>query len=114
RADLAPAAGGFAERLAVAIGRIAIRDGRSRWGSCSRRGVLSFSWRLILAPPEVLGYVAAHEVVHLKEMNHGPRFWALLDSLIGDSRAPRRWLRENGAALFAIRLPPYEGGEESI
>ncbi|RMD87368.1 MAG: M48 family peptidase [Alphaproteobacteria bacterium] len=114
RADLAPVAAGFAERLDVTFGRISIRDGRSRWGSCSRRGTLSFSWRLVLAPPGVLRYVAAHEVVHLREMNHGPRFWALLDSLIGDSRAQRRWLRENGAALFAIRLPPYEGGEESI
>jgi predicted metal-dependent hydrolase len=84
------------------IGGLSIRDTRSRWGSCSTRGGLAFSWRLILAPEWVLDYVVAHEVAHLKEMNHGPRFWALCAGLTdGDPKAARAWLRQNGSALHA-------------
>lgn len=89
----------FATALGVKPARIHIRDASSRWGSCSSTGALSFSWRLILAPPFVLDYVAAHEVAHLKEMNHGPKFWRLVDLLVGDPNRAQDWLREHGAVL---------------
>lgn len=89
----------YAARLDAKPRRITVRDTDSRWGSCSSTRSLSFSWRLILAPPFVLDYVAAHEVAHLKEMNHGPRFWALVQTLIGDPAKPQAWLRQHGAAL---------------
>ena len=92
-----------ARQKAALIGRevhaITLRDPKSRWGSCSTRGQLSFSWRLILAPREVLDYVVAHEVAHLKEMNHGPRFWRLTAQLTRDTEYAKEWLRENGPAL---------------
>jgi hypothetical protein len=89
----------FAARLGVKPARIAVRDTASRWGSCSSARSLSFSWRLILAPDFVLDYVVAHEVAHLREMNHGPRFWAHVKNLVGDPKAPQRWLRANGRDL---------------
>jgi predicted metal-dependent hydrolase len=79
--------------------RISIRDQATRWGSCSTTGTLSFSWRLIFAPPFVLDYVAAHEVAHLREMNHGPRFWRLVRDAIPDMQKARAWLKLNGAEL---------------
>jgi hypothetical protein len=99
RSDLERAVARHAGRLEAAAGRIAIRDQRSRWGSCSTTGTLSFSWRLVMAPPLVLDYVAAHEVAHLREMNHGPRFWKLVRQSYGDYGPPRAWLRKHGAAL---------------
>ncbi len=81
------------------ISGITIRDTRSRWGSCSATGRLNFSWRLILAPESVLDYVVAHEVAHLHEMNHGPRFWSLVERLHPDMDTARRWLRAHGAGL---------------
>lgn len=96
------------DRHAAALGRdyarITLRDTRSRWGSCSSAGALSFSWRLILAPPEVLDYVAAHEVAHLAEMNHSPAFWALVDRLYGPCRDERSWLRNEGPGLHRYRF----------
>lgn len=89
----------YAEALGVKVRRLTIRDGASRWGSCSSNGALSFSWRLVMAPPFVLDYVAAHEVAHLREMNHGPRFWRLVERMVGDSTAAQDWLRENGSQL---------------
>jgi len=86
-------------RIGVAPGRLAIRDTRSRWGSASADGNLNFSWRLVMAPDWVLDYVVAHEVAHLKHMNHGPRFWALVEKLVGDPSAARRWLRAHGSGL---------------
>ncbi len=92
-----------ARRLAARIGRdvaaVSVRDTRSRWGSCGSGGRLSFSWRLVMAPEPVLDYVVAHEVAHLVEMNHGPRFWALVDTLHPDPAAARAWLRRHGATL---------------
>ena len=88
-----------ADRLGVKAARITVRDTASRWGSCSSNGSLSFSWRLVMAPPFVLDYVAAHEVAHLREMNHGPRFWRHVERMVGDSTAAQEWLRENGSAL---------------
>ncbi len=80
--------------------RITLRDQKSRWGSCSSAGQLSFSWRLILAPPFVLDYVAAHEVAHLREMNHGPRFWNLVAELMPRFEEARAWLRIHGMDLY--------------
>lgn len=88
-----------AVRLGVRPKRIVVRDQSSRWGSCSTTRVLSFSWRLIMAPPSVLDYVAAHEVAHLAEMNHGPRFWALVARTMPQKEAARQWLRVHGMDL---------------
>jgi len=89
----------FAALLGTRPSRITVRDTASRWGSCSSTRSLSFSWRLILAPPFVLDYVVAHEVAHLKEMNHGTGFWRLVRELAGDVRKPQAWLHQYGAAL---------------
>ncbi|MCB1340646.1 MAG: M48 family metallopeptidase [Pseudooceanicola sp.] len=93
-----------ADRHAAALGRpyrrITLRDTRSRWGSCTSDGSLMFSWRLAMAPPEVLDYVAAHEVAHLAEMNHSPAFWAVVERLYGPGYTPARaWLKGEGNAL---------------
>jgi predicted metal-dependent hydrolase len=92
-------AAGDAERLDVEVTRISIRDPHTRWGSASCSGALSFSWRLYLAPKPVLNYVVAHEVAHLREMNHGPRFWRLVESLCPRFEQPRAWLRDQGQSL---------------
>ncbi len=84
-------------------GRITVRDPKTRWGACTAAGNLSFSWRLILAPTEILDYVAAHEAAHLVEMNHSPAFWRLVRSRISDTDAADRWLREQGAGLHRYR-----------
>lgn len=93
-----------AENLGLRPRRVTIRDQVSRWGSCSSARVLSFSWRLILAPAFVLDYVAAHEVAHLKEMNHGPRFWAAVKRTFPRMDEARRWLRRHGAELHRYGL----------
>ena len=84
--------------------RLTLRDTRSRWGSCSSRGALMFSWRLVMAPPEVLDYVAAHEVAHLAEMNHAPAFWTTVERIHGPCESPRRWLRDHGHHLHKYRF----------
>ncbi len=89
----------FAAKLSRRVGRIAIRDTRSRWGSCSAKGNLNFCWRLVMAPRFVLDYVVAHEVAHLAHMNHGPEFWRAVEDLAHDPKAARRWLRKNGEDL---------------
>jgi len=104
RDRLAAAADHYAGLLGQSYARITLRDTRSRWGSCSSQKGLMFSWRLVLAPPEVLRYVAAHEVAHLVEMNHSPAFWANVGQVYGAYAAPRRWLRENGAELHRYRF----------
>jgi predicted metal-dependent hydrolase len=96
-------ADGEAPVLGVRYERIAIRDQRTRWGSCSPRGTLSFNWRLVLAPFDVLDYVVVHELCHLREPNHSPRFWRLVASRRPGWREQRRWLREHGAELLAFR-----------
>src|SRR5262249_61817518 len=88
RRDLQAATRRYAHALGVAVKRISVRDQSSRWGSCSNRGGLSFSWRLVLAPPFVLDYLAAHEVAHLLELNHSPRFWRLVRRVKPPLRRP--------------------------
>jgi predicted metal-dependent hydrolase len=88
-----------AKKLGVRAKRISLRDQTTRWGSCSASGLLSFSWRLILAPPHVLDYVAAHEVAHLVEMNHGARFWKLVAQCVPQLDDARNWLRNEGTDL---------------
>jgi predicted metal-dependent hydrolase len=92
-----------AARLGVRPGAISIRDQRTRWGSCSRRGDLSFSWRLCLAPPPVLEYVVVHELCHLRELNHSPAFWRLVEAALPEWRVHARWLRAHGRELRAYR-----------
>jgi predicted metal-dependent hydrolase len=91
----------LAARIGREIAQITVRDTRSRWGSCSGRGNLSFSWRLIFAPERIIDYVVAHEVAHLAVMNHGPRFWRLVESLSPDSATPRAWLKRHRSRLFS-------------
>lgn len=99
RADLTNAAQKAADRAGVQFSRLRINDPKSRWGSCSSLKTLSFSWRLILAPPPVLQYLAAHEVAHLAELNHGPRFWRLCRALADDMDFAKSWLHQHGRAL---------------
>lgn len=79
--------------LGVEPASLAIRDQRSRWGSASRNGAVSFNWRLILAPAAILDYVVVHELAHLRQFGHGPRFWGLVRDLVPDTQAARKWLR---------------------
>ncbi len=101
RAALTAAVERHTAGLGVVASSVAIRDTVSRWGSCSRAGALSFSWRLILAPPAVLDAVAAHETCHLRAFGHGPRFWALLETRVPDYATSRRWLKRHGPELHA-------------
>lgn len=104
RADLIDRVATHAVTLRVNPDRIQVKELRSRWGSCSVDGVLSFSWRLILAPSFVLDYLAAHEVAHLREMNHSRQFWAHVRRCIPDFERGRAWLHEHGSALHAVGL----------
>ena len=101
RAEFIDRARPLAARIGRKLGRVGVRDTKSRWGSCSSRGNLSFSWRLIFAPEPVLDYVVAHEVAHLAEMNHSPRFWRLVESLSPGSAAARAWLKRHRTHLFS-------------
>jgi predicted metal-dependent hydrolase len=101
RRDFAGRARALAARLGKSVTRVGVRDPKSRWGSCSSKGALSFSWRLVFAPEPVIQYVVAHEVAHLVEMNHGPRFWKVVASLVPDSAGPRAWLRRHRAELLS-------------
>ncbi|QRM53662.1 SprT family zinc-dependent metalloprotease [Sinorhizobium sp. BG8] len=91
---------------ALSVGKkvksLTLRDTRSRWGSCSADGALSFSWRIAMAPPHVIDYLAAHEVAHLREMNHSPKFWALCAKLCPQMEDAKRWLKRNGTMLHAL------------
>ena len=97
--DLERASRVAAEALGVSLKRVSIRDQVSRWGSCSTTGVLSYSWRLILAPPFVLDYLAAHEAAHLVEMNHSRRFWRLVEGIYPDVARAKTWLDAHGSEL---------------
>jgi len=89
----------FAPRIGVEFGRVAIRDQKSRWGSCSARHNLNFNWKLIMAPPEVLDYVVIHELCHLIEFNHSKRFWALVAVQMPEYEAWKKWLKAHGSEL---------------
>ncbi|MEY4983460.1 MAG: hypothetical protein RIR62_1726, partial [Pseudomonadota bacterium] len=96
------------DRYAAMIGRqvtqVTLRDTRSRWGSCAHDGKLMYSWRLVMAPPSVLDYVAAHEVAHMVQMNHSPAYWAVVERLYPGWQAQRKWLHTEGQALHAYRF----------
>lgn len=97
--DLDKAAHHYARMIDVPIKAITLRDTKSRWGSCSAQGALSFSWRLIMAPPFVLDYLAAHEIAHRREMNHSSRYWRLLNSMTPDVERAEAWLKSHGTSL---------------
>ncbi|AGF75203.1 M48 family metallopeptidase [Bartonella vinsonii] len=98
----------YAEKVERKVKSVCYKDTKSRWGSCSIDRRLSFSWRLIMAPKEIVEYVVAHEVAHLIEMNHGPKFWALCEKLCPGSKTHCAWLKENGHTLQAINFHSYE------
>ena len=90
----------FAAQLGVTVNRISVREVRSRWGSCSHTKNLSYSWRLIFAPQEVALYICAHEVSHLRHMNHSKEFWKTVESVCKDYKIHKQWLKSNGIKLF--------------
>jgi predicted metal-dependent hydrolase len=98
--DLAARTAVHAERLGVSVKTVKLRSQSSRWGSCSSTGNLNYNWRLIIAPPHVLDYVAAHEVAHLKEMNHSDKFWANVKRTLPDMERGRAWLKAHGRELM--------------
>ncbi len=104
RNRLAEAVDHYAAELGRVPTRMTLRDTRSRWGSCSSAGALMFSWRLVMAPSEILDYVAAHEVAHLAEMNHSQAFWDQLERVHGDYKEQRNWLRVQGQELHRYRF----------
>jgi hypothetical protein len=106
RREIEPRAHGKAARIGKRVKRVTIRDAKSRWGSCTPDGHLSFSWRLIFAPRSVIDYVVAHEVAHLRELNHGPRFWRLTSELTRDADGARAWLNSHGQTLHRYGLTP--------
>ncbi len=112
RRDLEAAVARHAAALGVRPKRLTMRDQTSRWGSCSTTGVLSFSWRLILAPSHVLDYLAAHEVAHLVEMNHSRRFWALVTRLCGSIDRAKAWLDAHSTELHRYGLSKKRRGED--
>jgi predicted metal-dependent hydrolase len=94
----------FSQRLGSKFNKITLRDTRSRWGSCSSDANLMFSWRLIMAPEDILAYVAAHEVAHLKHMNHSEEFWQTVEYLFGPYKKERNWLKQNGSSLHRFKF----------
>ena len=98
----AAAAAESAARAGLAPGRVSVKDTRSRWGSCTAAGGLMFNWRLLMAPPFVQHYVVAHEVAHLRHMNHAPPFWDLVDQLTPHRTPASEWLKANGPALLRV------------
>jgi predicted metal-dependent hydrolase len=104
RDRLARASTHYAGLVGRSYATLAIRDTRSRWGSCSPDGRLMYSWRLIMAPPAVLDYVAAHEVAHLVELNHSPAYWRVVGGICPDWKVHRAWLRTHGNTLHRVRF----------
>ncbi|EJF79282.1 Protein of uncharacterised function DUF45 [Candidatus Bartonella washoeensis] len=94
----------YAHKVDRKVKSVCYKDTKSRWGSCSTAGRLSFSWRLVMAPKEIIEYVVAHEVAHLVEMNHGLKFWALCEKLCPGSKVHQAWLKKNGYMLHAINF----------
>lgn len=104
RDRLALASEHYAGLIGRRFGKITLRDTRSRWGSCTSEGNLMYSWRLIMAPAQVLDYVAAHEVAHLAEMNHSAAFWATVEGMMPGYKPRRKWLREHGGGLHRYQF----------
>jgi predicted metal-dependent hydrolase len=104
RDRLARASTHYAGLVGRAYTTLALRDTRSRWGSCSPDGRLMYSWRLIMAPPSVLDYVAAHEVAHLVELNHSAAYWAIVDRIYPGWEVQRKWLHQHGQSLHRLRF----------
>lgn len=104
RDRLAAASDHYAQQIGRKVTRLTLRDTRSRWGSCAHDGALMYSWRLIMAPPSVLTYVAAHEVAHMVEMNHSDAFWAVVSRLYPHWQTQRKWLHTNGRDLHAYQF----------
>ncbi|MCY6383118.1 M48 family metallopeptidase [Hoeflea prorocentri] len=102
RGELEEAVARHAEALGKTVAAVSMKDTKSRWGSCTAQGRLSFSWRIVMAPDHVIDYLAAHEVAHLEEMNHGPRFWSLCKRLCPRTDEAKSWLKRNGSALHSI------------
>ncbi len=90
----------LAAQHGLTVGRVSIRNQRSRWGSCSRNGAISLNYRLVLMPSQVADYVLIHELMHLQQQNHAPRFWRLVERACPDFRESERWLKRHGRALF--------------
>ena len=105
--DLMPRVHAKAKQLGKSVNRVTIKDQKTRWGSCSSKGNLNFSWRIALAPDFVRDYLVAHEVAHLAEMNHGPNFWATCDRLCTQGKAQRlaaeHWLKAQGREIMALQ-----------
>ncbi len=104
RERLVAASDRYAAMIGRRVARVTLRDTRSRWGSCAQDGALMYSWRLIMAPPAVLDYVAAHEVAHMEQMNHSPAYWAVVERLYPGWQVQRRWLHAEGQALHQYRF----------
>ncbi len=102
RADFTAATARHAKALGVTVTAIRLGDPSSRWGSCSSSGTIAYSWRVVMAPPSVLDYLVAHEVAHLREMNHSPRFWKLVRQLCPGMDEAKAWLTRHGAGLHAV------------
>jgi predicted metal-dependent hydrolase len=107
-ADLVERSAFHAGQLGVTYRQIRLRSQSSRWGSCSSNGTINYNWRLILAPPHVLDYVAAHEVAHLVEMNHSAAFWSTVERTLPDMARGRAWLKSHGRGLMAWQAPTPE------
>jgi len=116
--DVDAASRHYAAALGVTIKRVTVRDQVSRWGSCTGEGVLSYSWRLVLSPPHVLDYLAAHEVAHLIEMNHSRRFWRLVARICPEWQLAKNWLTAHGNALHRYgedaSTPAHGSGDAAL
>lgn len=101
KAEIAPRIDRYCQEMGVSISKLTVRDQRSKWGSCSSRGTISMNWRLVMAPPELIDYLVVHELAHRIEMNHSPKFWAIVEKHCPDYRKAEKWLKENSDRLMA-------------
>ncbi len=99
RAIFTERANEYARRFGFSFDRLRISSARTRWGSCSSRATLSFTWRLVMAPPDIVDYVIVHELAHLREKNHSAAFWAVVQAILPDYKTRRKWLKTNGGQL---------------
>jgi len=90
----------FSSIIGVKVNNVRLKNQKTRWGSCSRKRNLNFNWKLIMAPIVIVDYVIVHELCHIKQMNHSPQFWVLVENQISDYKMMRKWLKENGGKLY--------------